>query len=51
MKVKPPFSIDAMQYIKDIGIKHLLVDTICRPLFDDGILSHITYFGILLIKV
>ena len=41
MKVKPPFfSIDAMQYIKDIGVKHLLVDTpSVDRLFDDGILS------------
>ena len=41
MKAKPPFfSIDAMQYIKDIGVKHLLVDTpSVDRLFDDGILS------------
>tara|TARA_B100001057_G_scaffold181270_1_gene181998 strand:+ start:138 stop:938 length:801 start_codon:yes stop_codon:yes gene_type:complete len=41
MKVKPAFfSIDAMQYIKDIGVKHLLVDTpSVDRLFDDGILS------------
>ena len=41
MKVKPPFfSIDAIQYIKDIGVKHLLVDTpSVDRLFDDGILS------------
>ena len=41
MKVKPPFfSIEAMQYIKDIGVKHLLVDTpSVDRLFDDGILS------------
>lgn len=41
MKVKPAFfSIDAMQYLKYLGIKHLLVDTpSVDRLFDDGILS------------
>ena len=41
MEVKPPFfSIDAMEYIKDLGVKHLLVDTpSVDRLFDDGILS------------
>ena len=41
METKPPFfSIDAMEYIKDLGVKHLLVDTpSVDRLFDDGMLS------------
>lgn len=36
----PFFSIDAMEYIKDIGVKHLLVDTpSVDRLYDEGILS------------
>jgi len=41
IQTKPPFfSIDAMEYIKDLGVKHLLVDipSVDR-LFDDGVLS------------
>ena len=39
-KPTPFFSIDAMQYIKDIGVKHLLVDTpSVDRLYDEGILS------------
>ena len=41
MQITPPFfTIEAMQYIRDIGVKHLLVDlpSVDR-LFDDGHLS------------
>ncbi len=41
MEIQPAFfSIDAMEYIKELGVKHLLVDTpSVDRLFDDGILS------------
>jgi len=41
MQITPPFfTIEAMQYIRDIGVKHLLVDVpSVDRLFDDGHLS------------
>ena len=41
MQITPPFfTIEAMQYIRDIGVKHLLVDVpSVDRLFDDGYLS------------
>ena len=48
MKITPAFfSIDAMDYIREIGVKHLLVDTpSVDRLFDNGILSaHNTFWN------
>jgi kynurenine formamidase len=48
MKLTPAFfSIDAMDYIREIGVKHLLVDTpSVDRLFDNGILSaHNTFWN------
>jgi len=41
MKTPPPFfTIEAMKYVRGLGVKHLLVDTpSVDRLFDDGILS------------